>query len=165
MATHDTATSLTKFDDEDLFNFLVKTYQSQPILEKTALATSKPDTTREYWLEQVVNLFELARKARDSEAEELVREMEVFLLLRSDTTELVLRAWLLNKELPGLVWHILFPVDVHDLNLVYLWLRYVELLRNHEHSYPYSYNAVYAFLEGKLSKQQMAAVLPGYELK
>ncbi|CEG37669.1 uncharacterized protein PHALS_05728 [Plasmopara halstedii] len=164
--THDAATSHMKFNNEDLFSFLVDIYSFQPIPVQTTLAVAISDSPYVYSLKQVVELFELLRQGHESDLKKLADEMQRPLLLRADTVELVLNAWKINMAHPEDTWYVfslLKNSNMIDLNLFNLWLRYVQLYWKHVKStlgvYPYLYKDIDAFLKQQLSIQQMTAVL------
>ncbi|KAL7689275.1 hypothetical protein Plhal304r1_c016g0058961 [Plasmopara halstedii] len=164
--THDAATSHMKFNNEDLFSFLVDIYSFQPIPVQTTLAVAISDSPYVYSLKQVVELFELLRQGHESDLKKLAEEMQRPLLLRADTVELVLNAWKINMAHPEDTWYVfslLKNSNMIDLNLFNLWLRYVQLYWKHVKStlgvYPYLYKDIDAFLKQQLSIQQMTAVL------
>ncbi|KAL7689277.1 hypothetical protein Plhal304r1_c016g0058981 [Plasmopara halstedii] len=151
---HDPTTSHDKFDDEDLFKFLLGIYQPQPV-SKSALTLAKPKSRQ---VDEVVKLFEFLRKDKDSHLKELAEEMLEFLLFGSETFTSVFRVWLSKYVSPMVLLRIVSPNGEHNKRIEFLWNRYVQLYVNHKGStrrfYPLKYQDMLAFLKQKKTESK-----------
>ncbi|KAL7689269.1 hypothetical protein Plhal304r1_c016g0058901 [Plasmopara halstedii] len=103
-ATSDTASSHNGFGNKELFSFLVSEYRLPTGGMETSSAIIAIDPIS---IRHVLTLIQLLRKSHDMTITDLARQMQKYLLTRSDTKELVLQTWLKDNVSPIVIFDFL----------------------------------------------------------